>query len=296
MSRYKYVAVGLAVPLVAVAVLGIGWAEHRPIPEGLDEERLDFYDRTNYMPERSGQTEHEYGDCTFKYVTGTPSVGQGDEITMSLDCEIGYGGGGGGGSDGDHFNLLMPDFDSRHDGITWEQTGIEFCSMHTVNHARHPGHGPNTLSISIDCWWMDDITTLNATGDDRPIEELAAESTHAILGVVVRVGTVPYNVTTANVTATNMTLVNGTDPVRETVFTEVTVAVNEDLRGTYEADLITFRFEGGRIGDTVVINPNAPHFERGELVLVLAGEPDPEGHYPVVGQINGKYSITDDRR
>lgn len=291
----KHVAIGgaMIIPMVAVSILGVGWADHVAIPEGTSEEYQEIFDKRVYMPEATGSTESEYGDCTISYVTNVPSPGMGEKIDMSMDCGVGYGGGGGGGGDERLFNLLMPNFDGPRDGITWEQTGIEFCSIQTVNHARHPGHGPNTLSINIDCWWMDNIITLNTTGDDRPVEELAAESVHAILGVVTKINTVPYNVTMANATSVNATSVNGTDTVRGTIFTEVTVAVNEDLRGTYDAGLIMFRFEGGSIGDTRIINPDAPAFDLGEQVLVLVGEPDPDGYYPIVGQVNGKYGVFD---
>ena len=288
MGRYKYAMVGAVAPLVAVVILGVGWAEHVPVPEDADEQYLDFLNQATYRPEATGETEGEYGDCTFRYATSSPSPGRGGKTDISMDCGLGYGGGGGGGGDERFFNLLKPDFESHRDSITWEQTGIEFCSIQTVNHARFPGHGPSTLSINIDCWWMDNITTLNATEDDRPVEELAAESAHAILGVVIQTNAIPYNITMANVTS-----VNGTEIIRETIFTEVTVAVNEDLRGTYDDKLITFRFEGGSIDDTKVINPNAPTFELGEQVLVLVGEPDPDGYHPIVGQVNGKYSITE---
>ncbi len=311
MRRYERAMVWAVAPLITVMILGVGWAEHMPVPEEVSEEYLEFLNRTTYMPEATGETESQYGDCTFSYATSSPNLGRGGNTDMSMDCGIGHGGGGGGGGDQRLFNLLMPDFDRHRDSITWEQTGIEFCAIQTIHHARHPGHGPNTLSINIDCWWMDDITTLNATDDDRPVEELASESVHAVLGVVIQTSAVPYNVTMsdamvadttatvsnatfANMTGVNATSTNATDTIRETIFTEVTVAVNEDMRGTYDAKLIMFRFEGGSIDDTRVINPSAPEFELGEQVLVLVGEPDPDGYYPIVGQVNGKYSITDD--
>ena len=289
MSRYKYAMVGAVAPLAAMMILGVGWAEHIPIPEDADEQYLDYLNQATYRPEATGETESEYGDCTFRYETGSLIPGDGGKTDISMDCGLRHGGGGGGGGDERLFNLLRPDFERHRDSIAWEQTGIEFCAIQTVNHARFPGHGPSTLSINIDCWWMDDITTLNATGDDRPVEELAAESAHAILGVVIQTDAIPYNITMANATS-----VNGTEIIRETIFTEVTVAVNEGLRGTYDDKLIMFRFEGGSIGDTKVINPIAPEFELGEHVLVLVGEPDPDGYHPIVGQVNGKYSITED--
>ena len=304
MRRYERAMVWAVAPLMTVMIMGVGWAEHIPVPEDADEEYLEFLNRQAYIPEATGETESEYGDCTFSYSTSSPNPGWGGNTDMSMDCGLGYSGGGGGGGDVRFFNLLIPDFDRHHDAITWEQTGIEFCAIQTIHHARHPGHGPNTLSINIDCWWMDDITTLNATNDDRPVEELAAESVHAVLGVVIQTSAVPYNVTVSDAmvadtpaTVSNATGVNATsatDAIRKTIFTEVTVAINEDMRGTYDAGLIMFRFEGGSIDDTRVINPNAPTFELGEQVLVLVGEPDPDGYYAIVGQVNGKYSITDD--
>ena len=100
---------------------------------------------------------------------------------------------------------------------------------------------------------------------------LADEASHAILGVVTQINPMPQNLTGSN----------------RTVFTDVVIAVNENLKGTYEASLITIRFEGGETEDMIVVNKDAPLFELGESIFVLVKEPEPgDGHgdnYTLVG-------------
>ena len=280
MTRKHFAITGAAVLTAGVLLMVVAapgmttWADHEPIPEDVDDDYLEFLEYRNYMSEEHGQTEGEFADCTITYSTQGSGPARGGGVDLSIDCGIGGSGGGGGGGSGDPrlYNVLRPDFDRHLAGITWEQTGVEFCTVNTINHARHPGHGPTTLSIDIDCWWMDDITILNKTADDRPIEELAAKSAHAVLGVVIGTDVYPYN---------------------GSIYTDVTVAVTEDLRGTYQEGLMPFRFEGGSINDTRVVDYHAPAFETGEQVIVLAGIPDDDGYYPVVGGVNGKYGIAD---
>ena len=203
-------------------------------------------------------------------------------IDISIDCAASYGGGGSGGNDDELYNVLAPNFHGGPDNtITWKQDGVDICDVQTTNNARYPGHGPSTLLIVISCSWENDIITVNSTSDDRPVEELAADATHAVLGVVTQIESVPYNVTA----------VNATEPIRETVFTEVTLVVNEDLKGAYNATLMTLRFEGGIVDNLRVVDTEAPRFELGEYVFVLVGQPDENGRYQVVGQANGKYQI-----
>ena len=275
-----------------VTWLGVGWAEHQLVPEGLSDEELEFFEQRDAMPDASGHIEGEYGDCLLSFVSSS-NFHQNSTVDISMDCKFGYGGGGGGGGDERFYhNLLRPNFHGpTPDLFAWEQGSVDYCDLQATNKARYPGHGPTTLTIVINCWWEDDVTVLNATMDDRPIEKLAADATHAVFGVVTRVDTTLYNVTTINGTAINGTAINGTESVRETIFTEVTIVVNEDLRGAYNATLMTLRFEGGAIDSLRIINPVAPQFELGEYVFVLVGEPDEEGYYPIIGQVNGKYTI-----
>lgn len=270
-----------------VTWLGVGWAEHQLVPEGLSDEELEFFEQRAAMPDASGHIEGEYGDCLLSFVSSS-IFDQNSMVDISMNCKFGYGGGGGGGGDERFYhNLLRPNFHGPpSNSFAWEQDSVEYCDLQAANKARYPGHGPTTLTIVINCWWEDDVTVLNATIDDRPIEELAADATHAVFGVVTRVDTALYNATTINGTA-----INGTESVRETIFTEVTIVINEDLRGAYNATLMTLRFEGGAMDSLRIINPVAPQFELGEYVFVLVGEPDEEGHYPIIGQINGKYTI-----
>ncbi|MCE2508839.1 MAG: hypothetical protein J4G04_06035 [Nitrosopumilaceae archaeon] len=272
--------------------LGVGWAEHQPVPEGLGEEELEFFGQRTVIPDASGHIDGEYGDCLLGFVSSS-GFGQNATVDISMDCKFGYsGGGGGGGDDRFSYNLLRPSFYGHPRGsFAWEQGSVEYCDLQTTNKARYPGHGPTTLTIVINCWWEDKATILNATMDDRPVEELAAEATHAVFGVVTQIDTVLHNATATSITTINGTAINGTEPVRKTVFTEVTIVVNEDLKGAYNATLMTLRFEGGVVDNLRIINPAAPQFELGEYVFVLAGEPDGDGYHPIIGQINGKYTI-----
>lgn len=249
----------------------------------MDEKDLDLFTQLS-LPDASANIEGGYADCLLGFV-GSSGFDQNATVDISMDCKVGQVSGSSAGVDEVFYNLLMPHFHGHPSGLmVWEQDRAEYCSMLTANNARYPGHGPTTLTIVINCWWENEATILNATVDDRPVEDLIADAAHGILGVVTQIDAVPYNAT-AN---------NGTESVRETVFTEVDLVVNEDLRGTYNATLMTLRFEGGTVDNLRVISPEAPQFELGEYVFVLVGEPDEDGYYSIIGQINGKYVISGD--
>ena len=57
--RLRWVAAGVIGAMLAG--LGMVWAEHVPIPEGLDEEEREFYERLNNRPDASGHTESGVG-------------------------------------------------------------------------------------------------------------------------------------------------------------------------------------------------------------------------------------------
>ena len=193
-----------------------------------------------------------------------------------MDCRFPLGGGASGSGSDEYPSLLSRNFDDDSDYVKWKRDGIGFCSLETNSHVRPPENGPNTLLITINCWWFDDIKEtvfLNFTLPDMPLGSLVNEADHAILGVVTQINT--QNTTGAN----------------RTVFIDVVIAVNENLKGTYGDLLITVRFEGGEVEDLIVINEDAPEFEVDESVFVLVVEPDNGDNYTIVGLAQGKYEI-----
>ena len=282
MRRHWLIAI---VPGILLAGLGAGWAASAfepPIPPlPFDDPEL-FETMSRYHTEADAHIEADYGDCTLGFEHGSHFIANGSS-NIALNCGFRLGGGAsGGGGDDLHPSLLSKDFHSDVDHIKWERDGIEFCSLETTSHVRSADNGPNTLLITINCWWFDDqkeTIILNSTLADRPLESLADEASHAILGVVTQI-----NPTSQNLTGYN-----------RTVFTDVAIAVNENLKGTYEAPIITVRFEGGETQDLMVINKDAPRFKVGESVFVLVNEPEPDGihgdRYSLAGLYQGKYTI-----
>ena len=280
---YKYAAVGVA----AAAILGglaLGWAAEPPVQPPADP---DYYeDRDRYESFSNSHIDREYGDCSL----GIEAVGDfAHNSTASIDlaCNHYLGGGSGGGGSDDRLgypSLLHFDPVRIGDYTSWSQAGIESCTMQAFNLLRHQENGPSTISIVINCWWFEDQkrTLVESTPPDATPEFLANSTRHALLGVVTQVNPVPvqYNETGA-----------------PQVFTDVVIAVNEDLKGEYRDPLITVRVDGGETDTEIVIYESAPKFKVGERVFVFVGDKDPDGaygdNYHVAGQYQGKYTVTE---
>ena len=274
MRLYWLVAIAAG---VLMAGLGVGWAapqfEPPLLPDGLDLEEMSLY-----QAEAGAHIEADYGDCTLGFEHGAFSFVNGSS-NISLDCRFPLGGGASGSGSDEYPSLLSRDFDDGSDYIRWERDGIEFCSLETTSHVRPPESGPNTLLITVNCWWFDEIKEtvfLNSTLPDMPLSSLVNEADHVILGVVTQINA------------------HSTAGANRTVFTDVVIAVNENLKGTYGNPLLTVRFEGGEAEDLIVINEDAPEFEVGESVFVLVAEPDNGDNYTIVGLSQGKYQIGKD--
>lgn len=256
--------------------LGIGWAASAfeiPDEDYIEKMRL-------YQSMANAHIEGNYADCTLGFEQSDARSAD-TSSSIDLSCGINLGSGGGlGGTNGDvNPSLLSPNFRGDSNHIQWERDKIEFCSLETASHTRSADIGPNTLLITINCWWFDDqkeTIVLNSTISDLALISLADEASYAILGVVTQINPIPYNLTEYN----------------QTVFTDVTIAVNENLKGTYDDPLITIRFEGGETQDLIVINEDAPRFEVGESVFVLLKESD--NTYALAGLYLGKYTIGND--
>lgn len=152
---------------------------------------------------------------------------------IALDCGFDLGCGSSGSGFDENPSLLSRDFHDDPGYIKWEQDGIEFCSLETASHVRAPENGLNTLLITVNCWWFDEMKEtvfLNSTLPDMPLSSLANEASHAVLGVVTQINTIQQSTTGAN----------------QTVFTDVVIAVNENFKGTDGGPLITVRLRAAR--------------------------------------------------
>lgn len=78
---------------------------------------------------------------------------------------------------------------------------------------------------------------------------------------------------------------------RTKIFTHVTIAVEEYIKGTSDAKRITIRIPGGEVGDIAEIVSDVPRFEEGERVLLFL----PPSSFPIVGWFQGKYTIERNR-
>ena len=268
MQRYWLMAV---VAGILLAGLGVGLAASAPplLPPSQYLENLE-----RYITVADGHIEAEYVDCTLGFEhskfdhTGSTNIG--------LDCGFTAGSGGGrSGSVEEHPSLLA----YEHDYVDWERYGIESCTLQTNSQVRAAESGPNTLLITINCWWYDDTketVVLNSTLTDRQLRSLIHEASHVILGVVTQVN--PVQVAAEG---------------DQAVFTDVVIAVNEDMKGTYQDTLITIWIEGGETDQLLVINEDAPEFKVGERVVVFVKELDGVhgGNYTLEGLSQGKYGL-----
>lgn len=283
MAAHKY-ALMVAIPAILLGGLALGWAVGQPDLSALPDDPEYFENLDSYRTFSDSHLEGEYGDCAL----GIEAVGGfGANATASIDLACNYylgGGGGGGGSDERHEYPSLHNFDHDHirDYTNWKQDGIESCTMQAYNFLRHQESGPNTISVLINCWWFEDKerTVIESSLPELTPEFLANSTSHALLGVVTQINSVPVQYDEAGV---------------QQVFTDVVIAVNEDLKGEYLDALITVRVDGGETDTGIVIHESAPRFKVGEMVFIFVGDKEPESiygdNYHVAGQYQGKYSI-----
>ena len=281
-TTYKYAVIGV-IPAILLGGLALSWAIG-PDLSALPDDPEHFEKMKSYQSFSDSHRDGEYGDCTLGIEA---SSGFGTNATTHIDLKCNYylGGGGGGGSSGEEYGYpSLHNFDHTHIGdyTNWEQDGIESCTMQAHNFLRHQENGPSTISVLINCWWFEDrerITIESSLPDFTP-EFLANSSRHALLGVVTQINPVPVQYDEAGM---------------QQVFTDVVIAVNEDLKGEYQDPLITIRVDGGETDIEIVVHESAPVFKVGEMVLIFVGDKEPDSiygdNYYVAGQYQGKYSI-----
>lgn len=270
-AAYKYAAVGAAAAVI-LGGLALGWAAEPTVQPPVDPEYYE--DRDRYESFSNSHIDREYGDCSL----GIEAVGDfAHNSTASIDLACNHHLGGGGSDDRLGYPSLHH-FDPVRIGdyTNWSQAGIESCTMQAFNLLRHQENGPSTISIVINCWWFEDQkrTLVKSTPPDATPEFLANSTRHALLGVVTQVNPVP---------------VQYDEDGMQQVFTDVVIAVNEDLKGEYRDPLIAVRVDGGETDTEIVIYESAPKFKVGERVLVFVGDKDPDGAYGDNYHVAGQY-------
>ena len=75
-----------------------------------------------------------------------------------------------------------------------------------------------------------------------------------------------------------------------TIYTEVTISVEQKLKGEAGGEVV-IRVAGGKVGEQVVWVEDAPSFDVGERVVVFLEEYDSALH--VVGGFQGKYTVSE---
>lgn len=81
-------------------------------------------------------------------------------------------------------------------------------------------------------------------------------------------------------------------PDKKQIYTYITMAVKDVLKGKEVSDRIVIKQLGGRAGDMLLYIPDAPRFQLGEDVIVML---KPWGEeYVVVGLSDGKFGVRSD--
>ena len=78
------------------------------------------------------------------------------------------------------------------------------------------------------------------------------------------------------------------------IYTEVTVAVDEYMKGNQPRNTLTIVHPGGEVGEVGELYSETASFQKNEEVLVFASK-DKLGNLRVVGGNQGKYAITTDK-
>ncbi len=81
---------------------------------------------------------------------------------------------------------------------------------------------------------------------------------------------------------------------RTKIYTWISVAPTEVLKGSAPGELVTVKIIGGQVGNTVAELRGTPRFRRGERVLLFL-EPRKDGDgYLTIGMFMGKFSLFED--
>ncbi len=120
---------------------------------------------------------------------------------------------------------------------------------------------------------------IGASLPDFPLEVLAENTPFAIKGTVIELIQIPID----------------ENAFVKDVYTDVVIAVKEDLSGKYTEDTITVRIQGGETETAKYVYDGSPEFTLGEKVLILVADKEPESifgdNYYVAGWQHGKYNL-----
>ena len=183
----------------------------------------------------------------------------------------------------EHLSLHRPYDEIPHDYLDWEVMGMESCSFHAQNNVWINDDAPNTITVVMNCWWQNEAKIELETVAEVPSLTpgfLANHTNHAIHGIVTGIEVQPVEFDE-----------NGT-PI---VFTDVRIAVFDDLKGDYDEAFMVIRVQGGETNEYRSTVKGAPIFKMGETVLIFVNDKDPDDiygdNYHVEGLQNGKYTI-----
>ena len=114
---------------------------------------------------------------------------------------------------------------------------------------------------------------------ELPLPELVKESDIIIRGEVVKTesrwGYLEYNANS------------------RIIFTDVTIAVTDYLKGASDKSEVVIETEGGEIGEIGLMVEDMPKFETGEDVVLFLSQENNQGMRKVANLRNGKYSISE---
>lgn len=84
------------------------------------------------------------------------------------------------------------------------------------------------------------------------------------------------------------------DQNRQMIFTDVTIAPTEFLKGASDLPALIVATEGGELNGLGVVAEDQPQFAAGQEVIVFLGPSNDQGQREVTNYYNGKYTIVED--
>ncbi|UGV41192.1 hypothetical protein J7W08_02485 [Methanococcoides orientis] len=140
------------------------------------------------------------------------------------------------------------------------------------------------------------IISLNVNLEKLSYEDLSRESDSILIGEVQKIHPARWNTPDGKIPTGSIDDLQRDD----TIYTDITIDVDQYLKNPLPSDEVTVRIEGGAVDNVIVLTDHEPYFTEGEVVLLylskntypLAKDIAPE-HFIVTGYKQGKFTVLD---
>lgn len=156
-------------------------------------------------------------------------------------------------------------------------------------------HANTTLELSED-FAGHMIIDISVDLEKMSYEDLSRESDVILIGTAQEINPARWNTPDGKIPTESVDDLQRDD----TIYTDITINVDQYIKNPLSSDEITVRIEGGAVDNVIVLTDHEPDFTEDETVLLylkegpsqLTGNIGPE-HFMVMGYAQGKFTLTD---